>query len=215
MSASQTISIDTDEGVTLIADVAGPTDGTADAVLCHPHPAYGGDRFNTVVDAFFTALPERQVRTLRFDFRDALRQPSDDLTAGLDAAAADVAAALAALRADRSPKPLLLIGYSYGALASLDAVASGAVTPPDALVLIAPPLTVRPIELTTAVPTLIAVPQHDQFCDPDAAARAVASWPEDIQSGVELVTIPMTDHFMAGQIAATVERTLDWLPLTT
>ncbi|MEM9516615.1 MAG: alpha/beta fold hydrolase [Actinomycetota bacterium] len=213
MSTSQTISIDTDDGVTLTADVTGPSEPTADAVLCHPHPAYGGDRFNTVVDALFTALPQRQVRTLRFDFRDALRQPSDDVTAGLNAAASDVAAAISALRPDRASRPLVVLGYSYGALATLEAVTSGVISAPDALALIAPPLTVRPIELTAPVPTLIAVPQHDQFCDPDTAARAVAAWPAEIRSHIELLTIPMTDHFMAGQIAATVDRTLDWLPL--
>ncbi len=212
MSASQTIAIDTADGVTLAADVAGPPDAVANAVLCHPHPAYGGDRFNTVIDAFFTALPERRVRTLRFDFRDALRQPSDDLTAGLDAAAADVAAAIGALRSE-SAYPLVIVGYSYGALATLEAIATGAIAPPDALALVAPPLTVRPVELAASIPTLIAVPQHDQFCDPDAAAQAVASWPADVQSNVELITIPMTDHFMAGQIAATVDQVIHWLPV--
>ena len=59
MSGSQTISIATADGATLAADIVEPPHPSAAAVLCHPHPAYGGDRFNMVTQACFDALADR------------------------------------------------------------------------------------------------------------------------------------------------------------
>ena len=214
MSGSQTISIATAAGATLAADIVEPPHPSAAAVLCHPHPAYGGDRFNMVTQACFDALADRGVRTLRFDFRDALRSPSSDPTTGLDLAAHDVRAAIGAVGAS-AECPLLIIGYSYGALAALAPTGEQQETKHlAALALIAPPLSVPAVQLTTPIPTLLAVPEHDQFCPPEAAHAAVASWPDEVRVGVEIQTIPMADHFLAGQVATTVERVVDWLPLT-
>ncbi|MEM8620237.1 MAG: alpha/beta hydrolase [Actinomycetota bacterium] len=173
MSASRTISISTVDAVTLAADIVEPSHAVAAAVLCHPHPAYGGNRFNTVTQACFDALPDHNVRTLRFDFRDALRSPSDDPPAGLDLAAHDVRAAIDAVRPS-TECPLLIIGYSYGALATLAALGAQQGTGHlAALALIAPALSVHTMQLAAPVPTLVAVPEHDQFCPPDAARVAV------------------------------------------
>ena len=69
------VQLTTSDGHNLAADIAVPT-GTADSadtlggvVLCHPHPSYGGNRFNTVVEALFHSLPAAGFVTLRFDFR--------------------------------------------------------------------------------------------------------------------------------------------------
>jgi alpha/beta superfamily hydrolase len=92
----------TNDGGEIVADVAEAGEARASAVLCHPHPAYGGDRHNIVVDTLFRRLPEAGIAALRFDFR------SDDL----ESAQADVAAAIAHVAG--GDQPLWLIGYSFG-----------------------------------------------------------------------------------------------------
>ncbi len=39
------------------------------AVVCHPHPQYGGSMYNNVVEAALAALWGRGFATLRFNFR--------------------------------------------------------------------------------------------------------------------------------------------------
>ncbi len=39
------------------------------AVVCHPHPMYGGSMHNNVVEAVLDALWRRGFATLRFNFR--------------------------------------------------------------------------------------------------------------------------------------------------
>ena len=108
--------------------------------------------------------------------------------------------------------PLLLLGYSYGALAALEAIRAGLLdTELAALVLVAPPLTVGSTSLPQPLPTLVAVPEHDQFCTPDAAHEAIAGWPAEVRDDVDVVTIAMADHFLAGRTGAVVDETVDWL----
>jgi alpha/beta superfamily hydrolase len=46
-----------------------PAGATRAAVVCHPHPQYGGDMDNSVVVATAAALGRRGIATLRFNFR--------------------------------------------------------------------------------------------------------------------------------------------------
>ena len=44
------------------------------AVLCHPHPLYGGDMHNNVVSALAHAFQQENIATLRFNFRGGRAQ---------------------------------------------------------------------------------------------------------------------------------------------
>ncbi len=59
------------DGTELIGDLSRPEHSRAGAILCHPHPQFGGNRFNHVVGAMFDALPAADIAALRFDFGDA------------------------------------------------------------------------------------------------------------------------------------------------
>jgi alpha/beta superfamily hydrolase len=188
----------TEDGHRLTGELAAPAGAVAVAVLCHPHPDYGGDRFNAVIAALFRTLPDVGIAALRFDFR----RPIDG--GGIGRAPLDVAAALAEA-SDRSPgHPAFLVGYSFGAAAAL-ATAAGR-DDVAALVAIAPPLALLPAPPPPVVPTLVLVPAHDQFSPPDAVAPVVGTWPAARQE-----TIDAADHFLAGRTHGVAERVAAWL----
>src|SRR5260370_37728109 len=55
--------------LTLEGLIANPGGDAPAAVVCHPHPMYGGSMFNNVVEAILGALWELGYATLRFKFR--------------------------------------------------------------------------------------------------------------------------------------------------
>jgi len=160
------------------------------AVLLHPHPDYGGDRFHPVVDALYHGLP---VSTIRFDFRS-----SDPAAAG-----ADLLEAIG-----RAPDAdVVLMGYSFGA----DIALSVGDTRVRGWLAVAPPL--RLVDAATmpaggdARPKLLLVPELDQFSGPARTTGLTAAWP-----ATSVVTLPGADHFLVGRSASVLEAALGWLP---
>ena len=195
----------TSDGCSLDSDLSVP-DGPvrAAAVICHPHPLYGGDRHNNVVDALFRALPPVGVAALRFDFRGVGRSTG---THGLGVdEGLDLVAALDELSSRWPALPLIAAGYSFGSM-----VALGAGDPRVAgWVAVAPPLSAMKLDASAVAddsrPKLVLAAEHDQFT-PSAVARAVcADWVATTE-----VEIPAADHFLAGRTAWVVERVTEWL----
>ncbi|MEL6893675.1 MAG: hypothetical protein AAFP84_18940 [Actinomycetota bacterium] len=190
----------TADGVTITGDLASPTDGPPSraAIVCHPHPQYGGDRFNSVVEACWRGLADVGVGALRFDFRA--------IFGGGVAERQDAVAALDVLAARWPDAALAVVGYSFGAM-----VALGLGDPRVAAsVLIAPPLTVMPLDVTPVAPMLVLVPAHDQFTRPADAMPVVEAWRAD-GSEVGVEAVEMADHFLTGRVAHVAERTVTWL----
>src|SRR5512144_2084306 len=96
----------------VLSQADGPARGGA--VLCHPHPEYGGTMDVAVVVAVARALAERGWSALRFNFGGVGR--SGGRYAGGTEERHDVAVAADALAARVSTDvPLALVGYSFGA----------------------------------------------------------------------------------------------------
>jgi len=192
--STRTISLTAADGTVLAADLAVPAAPRAAAVLCHPHPAYGGDRHNIVVDALFRALPAAGIAALRFDFRGAGGGEQDDVLAALDRLAGDVAGV-----------PLWLVGYSFGA-----DVALGVDDPRLAgWVAVAPPLRFGSPPVPAAGdprPALVLVPEHDAYAPPDRIGPATDAWP-----AVTVEVVPMADHFLVGAAADVAATVTAWL----
>ncbi|MGK0275270.1 MAG: alpha/beta superfamily hydrolase [Ilumatobacter sp.] len=184
----------TSDGVALQADLAVPDAPQAAAIICHPHPQYGGDRHNNVVQALFDALPAAGVAVLRFDFRAAF---DDGRGEQLDAIAA-----LNALQSRLTDLQLIGIGYSFGA-AIVSALDDARIT---TKVLVAPPLASMPTVRGMDVPTLVLTPAHDQFSAPDATEAIISDWPQTTHE-----TIASADHFLNGRTALVAERTLAFI----
>lgn len=173
-------------------------------MLAHPHPQYGGDRTNIVVDTLFRALPEAGWHALRFDFRGVGR--SEGAFGGGVDERLDVVAAIDLVDSVCESEPIWACGYSFGAMVALnvtDPRLAGwiAVAPPLAA-LGGPPCLAGPDHR----PKLVLVPEHDQFSPPAATEPLVADW-----TATELRTVPMGDHFLAGRTAWVAEQVVDWL----
>jgi alpha/beta superfamily hydrolase len=188
------VQFETNDGVSIAGDLVVPPDCRAATIVCHPHPQYGGNRFNPVVDALHRALPPLGVASLRFDFRADF---ADGIGERLDALAAlDELARLV-------PNiPRVACGYSFGAMITLS------LDHPDlaAKVLIAPPLGHVAAEPGVAVPTLVLTPALDQFAPPVVVQPIVERWPE-----AEFEVIDVADHFIAGQTGSVADRVARWI----
>jgi len=198
-----TLPITTMDGLTLQADLTLPDAIRGAAAVCHPHPQYGGDRFNPVVDALFRAFAAAGFATVRFDFRGV--NASEGAYGGGVDERMDAAAALDAVAPFAPDGPLVLAGYSFGALVALN-VADPRL---DAWVAVAPPLAMAPsapVAALDARPKLLLVPAHDQFSPPPAVHGAAGTW-----TSTEIETIDMADHFLAGRTGAVAERATAWV----
>jgi len=166
-------------------------DGPDLAVLCHPHPQYGGTMHAAVLDGAARALAAADIACLRFNFRGVGRSAGrfDDGAGEVD----DVLAVLAHGRAIRSAGRTLLVGYSFGAAMALRA--SGRTDGLAGVVLIAPP--VDHMALGDAAPSC---PVHVIAGSADAFASVPAL--EAFASKVEGVSPPAildgADHFFIG-----------------
>ncbi len=191
-----TVEFRTADGTDLAGDMAVPTTPRAAAILCHPHPSYGGNRFDHVVGALFEALPAVGVAALRFDFRP-------DFGGGI-AEIGDAVAALGTLGREVQDVPMLAAGYSFGAMVAL--AVDPHVVPVAAKILIAPPLAAMDVPSVAEVPTLVITPEHDQFTPPAAAEPIVSGWRD-----ATLETVPMVDHFLHGGTARVVDLAVRWI----
>lgn len=162
--------------------------------LSHPHPLYGGDMHNPLIDWLFRALPERAIGVLRYNFRGAGRS-----TGEFDGGVGEVddATAAFAATAELAPDlPLVSVGWSFGSVVSLAADHERLA----GWIAVAPPLGAglggsgEPHAATDARPKLLLVPEHDQFCPPDRAAAATQGW-----ANTDLVVLAGTDHSIAGR----------------
>jgi hypothetical protein len=191
MSERRTLHVD--DAVELEAEVAVATGAPrAGAVLCHPHPQFGGTMRSIVISALFEALPERGVTCLRFNFRgvegstgffDEGRGEGADAGAALDTLATEVDAAL----------PLVVAGWSFGADVTLSLVDDRV----RAWLAIAPPLHFTGDRAPVADdprPKRLVLAEHDEVRAPEEVERAVADW-----QATTLEIVPGASHFFVGR----------------
>ncbi len=132
------------------------------AVVCHPHPVYGGTMDNRVVYRAAKAAVESGFAALRFNFRG-----TGQSTGQFDQGIGEMEDAAAAIRwlENRYPGlPLALIGYSFGAWVGLQV---GCRTPGiKALIGLALPLNLYDFEFLgrNPKPSLYIIGTRDGFC---------------------------------------------------
>ena len=170
------------------------------AVVCHPHPLYGGTMHNKVVYRMARGLRRAGVVALRFNFRGV--GLSEGVHAHLTGEIEDARAALAWLRERYPTLPFALAGFSFGARAitRLGCEIEGA----QWLMAVGFPTDYGPAEYlqTCSARKIFIQSTHDQY-GPRAELESIyAKLPEP----KELMWIEAADHFFAGALEDLEER---------
>jgi hypothetical protein len=193
---------------------AGAENATHAAVVCHPHPLFGGTLHNKVVFHTMKALNGFGFPVLRFNFRGAgLSHGEHDHG---EREVEDVKAALDWLYAEFH-LPLIFAGFSFGAAVGLRASYSD--TRVTALIGVGTP--VGPVAADSEVPRtytfdflcdcvkpkLFVSGARDQFGPRAKLEALVASLPEPKR----LVVIEGADHFFEGRLRELRETIESWV----
>ncbi|MBZ5706910.1 MAG: alpha/beta hydrolase [Acidobacteriia bacterium] len=188
---------------------AGADHATHAALVCHPHPLFGGTLHNKVVFHTMKALNSFGFPVLRFNFRGTgLSQGEHDHGRGeMD----EVRAALDWL--DREfHLPLLFAGFSFGAAVGLPvACADGRVQAVIGLGIPVAPIDEQAYDFsflqTCAKPKLFVSGARDQFGPRVQLQRLVDSLAEPRR----LVLIEGADHFFEGRLRELRETIEGWV----
>jgi hypothetical protein len=164
------------------------------AVICHPHPLFGGNMHNNVVRALRNGFLEKGIATLRFNFRGTGRSDGTHGN-GIDEME-DVRAAIDYLASapEVDPDKLMMAGYSFGCWVGLRTAHRD--QRPKRLIGISPPLDSYDFSFLKSElrPTLLIVGDGDFVCSLEAFERFSQELPmpkmTSILSGV--------DHFHFG-----------------
>jgi len=188
------------------------------AVVCHPHPKGGGTMHNKVVYHAMKALnaPEFGLcwPVLRLNFRGT------GLSEGTHDGKAETGDVLAAIDwiENEFKRPVVVVGFSFGAAMSLLACCNGAYgrsAQKDlrALVALGLPTRAEGREYSysflpqCSLPKLFLSGDCDQFA-PAADLQRVAATSAEPK---KLVLLPGADHFFAGQLEAMQNELANWL----
>jgi len=210
------------EGLLEGPDGAGAWGG---AVFCHPHPLYGGTMHNNLVARVTPVLARAGLDVLRFNFRGVERSQGtyadgvgeqDDLRAAL---------AFLAGRDGLAGRPLIALGYSFGAAVVAHAACRGSGNASDAaqaaraqphvnaVVCIALPVGFAGFGefnqlRTCTLPKLFLAGSADNICPPSRLRQLVGALPDP----TSLIVLDGTDHFFASRepdLASHITQFLD------
>ena len=176
-------------------------------ILCHPHPQYGGDMHNPVIEAGMNAASQEGYSTLRFNFRGV--GGSEGTYGEGIGEKEDVQAAVEYLNPElKNPGSFfILFGYSFGAWVGLpvavqDQRARG-------MIGVAPPLEMYDFAFLTGCKKrkLFIAGNRDLYCP----APVLAKWYEQLDEPKSLTIIPGADHFFFSHTQALVQPLIEFL----
>jgi uncharacterized protein len=169
------------------------SDSGMGAVITHPHPLYGGDMLNPVVEAIAAAYRRHRFATLRFNFRGTGRSGGAyDQGIGEQA---DVSGAIAFLK-EKGIAKVHLSGYSFGCYVNALALQNGPTV--AGMTMVAPPVAFVEFREGLRLPALTAVVtgSRDEFAPPERIRRSMSQWNPDSRLDI----IDGADHFCFGYL---------------
>lgn len=158
------------------------------AVLCHPHPLYGGTMNNKVITTLGRAFASQGIASVRFNFR-GVGESHGQYDNGFGEVE-DTLAVIDWLQPLYPNAALWLAGFSFG---SYIAAQTALQRKTQQLISIAPPVT--HFDFTTLprpqCPWLVIQGEEDEVI----ASDSVFSWADTVTPAVELIRVPATGHF--------------------
>jgi len=176
------------------------------AVVCHPHPLFGGTLHNKVVFQTAKTLHSRGYPVLRFNFRGAGQSAgTHDKGRG---EADDVRIAIDYLAQEFPATAIIVAGFSFGAWVGLKVGCQDARV--QEVIGLGIPVNDSDLNYLKACtkPKLILQGAKDQF----GAKARVESLFDEMPNPKQLMFIPEADHFFTGkldQVAAAISTWLD------
>lgn len=185
----------------------GRPEATHAALVCHPHPLYGGTMHNKVVYHAMKTLHSFGFPVLRFNFRGAgLSDGEHDRGRGeVD----DVRAALGWLDA-QFHLPIIFCGFSFGAATGLEAACAFARV--VGVISLGTPIAVEDRGYSysflkdCAKPKLFVSGSRDPYSPRETLAHLV----ESLLEPKELVIVDGGDHFFEGHLPAMQASIREW-----
>lgn len=173
---------------------------TQGAVITHPHPLYGGDMSNPVVESLATSFNRKNISTLRFNFR-GVRGSEGSYDDGIGEQQ-DILAAVRFL-VDQGITSIHIAGYSFGSwvlarIAELPAEVT-------ALIFVSPPLALLPLDenLTLPLLQLVITGEDDEIAPVELVRASTPKWNPHARFEI----IDFADHFYFGCFEA-LEQTM-------
>ena len=179
------------------------------AVVCHPHPLFGGTMHNKVVYQVARTLDRLGIASLRFNFRGVgLSTGEHDRGRG---EGDDVKAAIEFLAAEFPGVPMLLAGFSFGAWVGLRIGCADKHV--NELIGLGVPVNDSKFDYLAACskPKLLISGEKDQFCSPENLNKVVDSLPAGSRSVTNVVIVPGVDHFFTGKLDEVDSAVAGWL----
>lgn len=163
------------------------------AVICHPHPLFGGTMHNKVVYSIARAFKDMGLPTVRFNFRGVGAS-----TGNYDHGIGETEDLLAVLKWVQQVCPdhaIWLAGFSFG---SYVAARGAKVWPAKQLISIAPPVQNFNFKELPPFDCPWLVVQGDQ--DEVVAPAAVFSWLESLENPPTVIRMEGSGHFFHGKL---------------
>ena len=173
------------------------------AVVCHPHPLFGGTLTNKVVHTLARAFTEVGMPSLRFNFRGV------GMSAGThDEGRGEVQDVLAAVRYGRERWPqarLWLAGFSFGAAV---AVRASSAAQPAGLIAVAPAVDrVDMAAVIPACPWLVLLGDADDVVSP----QRMLEWAQGLRPAPVTQVLAGAGHYFHGRLPDLRERVTAFL----
>lgn len=161
------------------------------AIITHPHPLYGGDMSNPVVESLAMSFNRKNYTTLRFNFRGVGK--SEGVYDEGIGEQKDILAAVHFLQ-KQGISSIHLIGYSFGAwvIAQLKEVAEEI----KSIVFVSPPVALLPYSQDQTIPLLrlVITGEEDEIAPAELIKNSIATW----NPVARFEIIDFADHFYYG-----------------